>query len=220
MPIVVPAALFYADVLTDLGALQIFWESGQGQYLTLNLLFIGGSGVWGAWLASRVVKAPLARLLVAGLSVLQLLPAACLALAIILLPLSRMREECRGFRIGHAMYPHVSSRNLREALRSAFFVPDLLASTGLAESMGEALLGSEVQLYSYLDGSSWGAAEKAALRLSICFSLVSLTKAFAELDKQGKAIRMIQGVPTAAGACPMMHPTMVLVVRRTVKKGG
>ena len=70
MPIVLPAALFYADVLTDLGAMQIFWESGQGQYLTLNLLFIGGSGVWGAWLASRVVKAPLARLLVAGLSVL------------------------------------------------------------------------------------------------------------------------------------------------------
>ena len=200
MPIVVPAALFYADVLTDLGALQIFWESGQGQYLTLNLLFIGGSGVWGAWLASRVVKAPLARLLVAGLSVLQLLPAACLALAIILLPLSRTREECRGFTIGHAMFPDASSRNLREALRSAFFVPDLLASTGLAESMGEALLGSEVQLYSYLDGASWGAAEKAALRLSICFSLVSLTKAFAELDKQGKAIRMIQGVPTAAGA--------------------
>ena len=98
-------------------------------------------------------------------------------------------------------------------------MPDLLASTGLAESMGEALLGSEVQLYSYLDGASWGAAEKAALRLSICFSLVSLTKAFAELDKQGKAIRMIQGVPTAAGACPMMHPTMVLVVGRTVKGG-
>ena len=220
MPIVVPAALFYADVLTDLGALQIFWESGQGQYLTLNLLFIGGSGVWGAWLASRVVKAPLARLLVAGLSVLQLLPAACLALAIILLPLSRTRREWCGFEIGHAEDPFWSSRNLREALRSAFFVPDLLASTGLAESMGEALLGSEVQLYSYLDGASWGAAEKAALRLSICFSLVSLTKAFAELDKQGKAIRMIQGVPTAAGACPMMHPTMVLVVRRTVKKGG
>ena len=200
MPIVVPAALFYADVLTDLGALQIFWESGQGQYLTLNLLFIGGSGVWGAWLASRVVKAPLARLLVAGLSVLQLLPAACLALAIILLPLSRTRRECRGFTIGDDTFPDASSRNLREALRSAFFVPDLLASTGLAESMGEALLGSEVQLYSYLDGASWGAAEKAALRLSICFSLVSLTKAFAELDKQGKAIRMIQGVPTAAGA--------------------
>ena len=219
MPIVVPAALFYADVLTDLGALQIFWESGQGQYLTLNLLFIGGSGVWGAWLASRVVKDPMARLLVAALSVLQLLPAACLALAIILLPLSRTRRECRGFRIGHAGVPSWSSEALREALRSSFFVPDLLASTGLAESMGEALLGSEVQLYSYLDGASWGAAEKAALRLSICFSLVSLTKAFAELDKQGKAIRMIQGVPTAAGACPMMHPTMVLVVGRTVKGG-
>ena len=219
MPIVLPAALFYADVLTDLGALQVFWKAGQRQYLALNLLIIGGSGVWGAWLASRVVKAPLARLLVAGLSVLQLLPAACLALAIILLPLSRVRDSCRVFKIGDARYPDDSSRNLREALRSAFFVPDLLASTGLAESMGEALLGSEVQLYSYLDGASWGAAEKAALRLSICFSLVSLTKAFAELDKQGKAIRMIQGVPTAAGACPMMHPTMVLVVGRTVKGG-
>ena len=219
MPIVLPAALFYADVLTDLGAMQIFWESGQGQYLTLNLLFIGGSGVWGAWLASRVVKARLARLLVAALSVLQLLPAACLALAFILLPLSRTRKECCGFKIGDTDCPRWSSGNLREALRSAFFVPDLLASTGLAESMGEALLGSEVQLYSYLDGASWGAAEKAALRLSICFSLVSLTKAFAELDKQGKAIRMIQGVPTAAGACPMMHPTMVLVVGRTVKGG-
>jgi len=75
----------------------------------------------------------------------------------------------------------------------------------------EALLGSEVQLYSYLHGTSWSAAEKAALRLSVFLSLLSLTKAFAELDKEGKMIRVVQGVVTAAGACPVVHPSMILV---------
>ena len=68
-----------------------------------------------------------------------------------------------------------------------------------------------MQLYSYLHGTTWSAAERAALRLSVFVSLLSLTKAYTEFDKKGKALRIVQGVVTAAGVCPTMHPSMVLV---------
>ena len=62
-----------------------------------------------------------------------------------------------------------------------------------------------------MHGTEWDDGQKSALRLSVCVSLLSLTKAYAELDKQGKAIRVVEGVTTAAGSCPLQHPAMFLV---------
>ena len=47
VPVILPTAFYYADFGTDLGALQVFLESGQLQYFGLNLFFIAASSLWG-----------------------------------------------------------------------------------------------------------------------------------------------------------------------------
>jgi hypothetical protein len=134
VPIVLPAALFYADLATDLGALQVFWESGERQYFSLNVLFIVGSCLWGARLASNVVTHLKSKLLVAALGLLQLLPAACLAASAFYLVLSRFL----------ASTPGEASSGLRRVLSSGFPLARLLGASGFAESMLEARRGSSI----------------------------------------------------------------------------